>query len=78
MAVGDDAAPEFKNFYDRSEVRDDRVLFFANSLPAGLFHYRYWARATTLGRFVVPPTRVEEMYEPEVFGRTGATELSVR
>jgi alpha-2-macroglobulin len=62
----------------RSEVRDDRVLFFVDDLPAGLSHYRYLARATTLGRFVLPPTRVEEMYQPEVFGRTGATELSVR
>lgn len=76
--AGEDAAPELKSFYDRSEVRDDRVLFFADRLPAGLFHYRYFARATTLGRFVVPPTRVEEMYEPEVFGRTGATEVVVR
>ncbi len=64
--------------FDRSEVRDDRVLFFADSLPAGLWHYRYFARATTLGRFVLPPTRVEEMYEPEVFGRTGAAEVTVR
>jgi uncharacterized protein YfaS (alpha-2-macroglobulin family) len=64
--------------YDRSEVRDDRVLFFADALPAGLHHYRYLARATTFGRFVLPPTRAEEMYEPEVFGRTSATEVTVR
>jgi len=64
--------------YDRSEVRDDRVLFFADNLDAGLFHYRYLARATTFGHFVLPPTKVEEMYEPEVFGRTGATEVTVR
>jgi hypothetical protein len=64
--------------YDRSEVRDDRVLFFVDTLPAGLHHYRYLARATTFGRFVLPPTRAEEMYQPEVFGRTGATEVTVR
>lgn len=64
--------------YDRSEVRDDRMLFFADALPAGLHHFRYLARATTFGRFVLPPTRAEEMYEPEVFGRTGATEVTVR
>jgi hypothetical protein len=62
----------------RRELRDDRVLFFADHLPAGMFHYRYLARATTLGRFVVPPTRAEQMYSPEVFGRTAATELTVR
>lgn len=69
---------EMRPSYDRSEVRDDRVVFFADNLDAGLFHYRYLARATTFGHFVLPPTKVEEMYEPEVFGRTGATEVTVR
>lgn len=62
----------------RRELRDDRVLFFADHLPAGVYRYRYLARATTYGRFVVPPTRAEEMYTPEVFGRTGATVVEVR
>jgi len=30
------------------------------------------ARATTPGRYVVPPPRAEELYHPETFGR-GAT-----
>jgi uncharacterized protein YfaS (alpha-2-macroglobulin family) len=76
-SASDDAAG-FMAPYDRNEVRDDRVLFFVDHLPAGLWHYRYLARATTLGHFVLPPTRVEEMYEPEVFGRTGARELTVK
>jgi alpha-2-macroglobulin len=75
---GEDFAPSYRQLYTRSEVRDDRVLFFSDELPAGLSHFRYLARATTLGHFVVPPTRAEEMYEPEVFGRTGATEVTVR
>ncbi|HKY36825.1 MAG TPA: Ig-like domain-containing protein [Polyangiaceae bacterium] len=64
--------------FERSEVRDDRVLFFVDQLPAGLFHYRYLARATGIGRFVLPPTRAEEMYQPETFGRTGAAEVTIR
>ena len=47
-------------------------------MPAGVFHYRYLARATTPGTYVVPPTRVECMYAPEVFGRTGAATLQVK
>jgi len=54
------------------EIRDDRVLFFVDHMSAGMYHYRYLARATSLGTFVLPPTKVEEMYTPEVFGRTGA------
>ncbi|WP_437805258.1 Ig-like domain-containing protein [Sorangium sp. So ce1078] len=59
------------------EVRDDRVLFFVDHMAAGMYRYRYLARATTLGSFVVPPARAEEMYSPEVFGRTGALAVKV-
>ena len=59
------------------EIRDDRVLFFVDHMAAGMYRYRYLARATTLGAFVVPPARAEEMYTPEVFGRTGAISVKV-
>jgi uncharacterized protein YfaS (alpha-2-macroglobulin family) len=59
------------------EVRDDRVLFFVDHMPAGMYHYRYLARATSLGQFVVPPARAEEMYVPEVFGRTAGSSIGV-
>ncbi len=51
------------------EMRDDRVLLFAESLSAGLHTRRYLARARTFGTFLLPGTRVSEMYAPEVFGR---------
>ena len=51
------------------EMRDDRVLLFADSLTAGLHTHRYLARALTFGTFEAPGTKVEEMYSPEVFGR---------
>ncbi len=60
------------------EIRDDRVLFFVDDLPAGVYRYRYLARATSLGSFVVPPTKAEEMYAPEVFGRTPAGKITVK
>jgi uncharacterized protein YfaS (alpha-2-macroglobulin family) len=59
------------------EIKDDRVLTFVEHMPAGMYHYRYLARATTFGRFVVPPTRAECMYEPEIFGRTAASTFDV-
>jgi uncharacterized protein YfaS (alpha-2-macroglobulin family) len=62
----------------RRELRDDRALFFLDEMGPGVHRYRYLARATTLGRFVVPPLRVEEMYSPENFGRTGAVSIEVR
>ncbi len=60
------------------EFRDDRVLTFVDHMPAGLFHYRYLARATTFGTYVVPPTRAECMYEPETFGRTAGATFEVK
>ena len=51
------------------EMRDDRVLLFAESLAAGLHTRRYLARARTLGTFLLPGARGSEMYAPEVFGR---------
>jgi hypothetical protein len=59
------------------EVRDDRVLFFVDHMAAGMYRYRYLARATTNGAYVLPPTRAEEMYAPEVFGRTAAGSIAI-
>jgi uncharacterized protein YfaS (alpha-2-macroglobulin family) len=61
----------------RQEIRDDRVLYFVDHMAVGLYHYRYLARATTIGTFVMPPARVEAMYQPEVFGRTAGAAFRV-
>jgi hypothetical protein len=64
--------------FDRVERHDDRVLLFATRLSEGRHVFSYLARATTAGQFTAAPARAEEMYEPEVFGRTGATVIEVR
>lgn len=68
----------FLHSWYRREVRDDRVVFFVDHMAQGMYHYRYLARATTLGSFIVPPTKAEEMYTPEVFGRTAASRVEVQ
>ncbi len=68
----------YLSLYHRQEIRDDRVLYFVDHMPAGVARFRYLSRATSAGRFVVPPTRAEAMYEPEIFGRTAASMLEVR
>jgi uncharacterized protein YfaS (alpha-2-macroglobulin family) len=60
-------------WFDHQNLRDDRVEAFSALLWEGVHTYRYVARATTLGTFVVPPPKAEEMYAPETFGR-GATD----
>ncbi len=43
----------------------------------GVHSYRYVARATTPGTFVVPPPKAEEMYSPETFGRGASDRVIV-
>lgn len=57
-------------------MRDERVEAFTSLLWEGVYSYSYTARATTPGSFVVPPTKAEEMYAPETFGR-GASDRVV-
>jgi len=54
------------------ELKDDRVLTFIPHVLPGMYHFRYLARATAVGTYVMPPTSAACMYSPEVFGRTQA------
>ncbi|MFQ6102069.1 MAG: Ig-like domain-containing protein [Anaerolineae bacterium] len=56
-------------WYSRSEMRDDKVVLFADYLPAGTYEYTYTFRATLPGEYRVIPTTAHEFYFPEVFGR---------
>jgi uncharacterized protein YfaS (alpha-2-macroglobulin family) len=56
-------------WFEHQNMRDERVEAFTSLLWEGVYNYSYVARATTPGAFVVPPTKAEEMYHPETFGR---------
>jgi uncharacterized protein YfaS (alpha-2-macroglobulin family) len=56
--------------FNHIELRDDRALLFADSLRAGVHTHRYLVRALVPGRYLTPGTKAEEMYAPEVFGRS--------
>ncbi len=59
-------------WYEHQNMRDERAEAFTPLLWEGVYTYTYIARATTPGTFVVPPAKAEEMYSPEVFGRSGS------
>jgi uncharacterized protein YfaS (alpha-2-macroglobulin family) len=65
-------------WYQHQNLRDNRVEAFTALLPGGVYSYRYEARATTPGEFVVPPTKAEEMYTPETFGRSASDRVVVK
>jgi uncharacterized protein YfaS (alpha-2-macroglobulin family) len=64
--------------FEHVERHDDRVQLFATRLDEGEHRFSYIARATTAGAFRTAPARAEEMYEPEVFGRTATTVIEVK
>ena len=67
-----------RSWYRHQNLRDDRAEAFAFYLWAGTHEYSYVARATTPGSFVVPPAKAEEIYAPEVFGRSGSDRVIVQ
>jgi alpha-2-macroglobulin len=64
-------------WFEHQNLRDDRAEAFTSLLPAGTYEYTYVARATTPGTFVVPPTKAEEIYAPETFGRSATDTVIV-
>jgi len=67
----------WSTWYNHENLRDAGAEAFATYLWDGVYDYTYVARATTPGTYVVPPARAEEMYSPEVFGRTGSETVVV-
>jgi uncharacterized protein YfaS (alpha-2-macroglobulin family) len=64
--------------FDHVERHDDRVALFATRLADGVHVFSYVVRATTAGTFRTAPAHVEEMYEPEIFGRTATSIVEVK
>ena len=89
LAVSQSASPEDPStrsygwwwwgpWYEHQNLRDDRAEAFTSLLWDGVYEYTYIARATTPGTFIVPPAKAEEMYSPEVFGRSSSDWVIIR
>ena len=64
-------------WYSRSEFRDEKVVLFAETLPAGTYTFQYTLRAVVPGTYGVLPTLAQEFYFPEVFGRSAGRSLVI-
>lgn len=64
------------SFY-HEELRHDAVRFYSEYLPPGNYHVSYTAQAIAAGEFGVMPTHAEEMYDPDVYGKSLAGTLVV-
>ncbi|MGE0132367.1 MAG: DUF6049 family protein [Blastocatellales bacterium] len=67
----------WRQWFEHQNMRDERVEAFTSLLWEGVYNYSYVARATTPGVFIVPPSKAEEMYHPETFGRSGSDRVVI-
>ncbi|MBI4671424.1 MAG: hypothetical protein HY741_07110 [Chloroflexi bacterium] len=65
-------------YWSNTELRDDKVALFADYLSTGTYEYTYLMRASVSGDFTVLPTFAQQMYEPDVFGRSNGAEFTVK
>ncbi|MEO8180887.1 MAG: MG2 domain-containing protein [Deltaproteobacteria bacterium] len=59
------------------DLTDSRVNAFVDWLPARPGSFEYLARATSVGKFVVPSATAQKMYDPDVQGRTALRRFEV-
>jgi len=65
------------SWFDHQNLHHDRAEAFASQLQGGIYQYSYLAKATTVGSFVAPPSRAEQVYAPETFGRTATDRVVI-
>ncbi|MEO8637347.1 MAG: alpha-2-macroglobulin family protein [Candidatus Taylorbacteria bacterium] len=76
-----DVSQEVKNprlMPNHQELRDDRAALFMDELSPGTYEFDYFVRALIPGTYLQLPAQVSEMYNPENFGRTGASLFTIQ
>lgn len=66
-----------KLYPTHTEAHDDRVFLYVESLAPGVYEYEYYLRALIPGTYQHLPARAEELFFPEVFGRTAGNIIEV-
>jgi uncharacterized protein YfaS (alpha-2-macroglobulin family) len=64
--------------FNRAEMRDDRLVLFADHLPAGTYQYTYLLNAALAGEYRVLPTRAWAFYFPEVYGHSAGRVYTIQ
>lgn len=69
---------DWDSWWSSTDVRDDRVAFFARRLSRGRHVIEYNLRAQTLGDYRVLPVMLQAMYAPDVRAESDAARVAVR
>jgi len=79
--AAEDAAQEagaaMDSEFSHRELAGHEVRFFVDHLTPGVHTFSYIARASVRGQFASHGARAEAMYNPEVFGTSGAAAVAV-
>ncbi|MDD4890419.1 MAG: MG2 domain-containing protein, partial [Phycisphaerae bacterium] len=76
LMTSEQAADEGGKGTDHLEFRDDRVLLFV-PVDGTARTYRYSLRATTAGKFALPPIQASSMYDPAFASIHGAGKIEI-
>lgn len=69
--------PGYRYKFNHMEMRDDRMLLYADILPRGTHTFSYLVRTLATGTYSMPATHSEQLYAPDVFGRTGTKTIVI-
>jgi hypothetical protein len=69
---------EWNYWWTFTDVRDDRIAFFARTLPAGEHVFEYYVRAQSPGTYAAMPAIIQGMYNPETRGETASARVMVQ
>jgi uncharacterized protein YfaS (alpha-2-macroglobulin family) len=69
---------DWENWWSKTDIRDDRILFFARRLKDGTSTISYTMRAETPGRVRALPATLSNMYDPDVRASSGDSPVEVR
>lgn len=61
-----------------TEITENGIILSIHQINSGASTFTYKARAVSSGKFMAPPAQVELMYNPKVYGRSGADSLEVQ
>jgi uncharacterized protein YfaS (alpha-2-macroglobulin family) len=75
----DEPAPDeiWDQWWSRTDIRDDKIVFFARRLPKGTSTIEYTMRAENPGDARALPTVISNMYDPDVRATTGEARIEV-
>ena len=77
-ALAGSSAPGGRGTWHYNELRKSGLLLYAPGLRPGVYSHSFRLRAVARGKFLVKPARAEEMYSPEVFGRSAAAFMEIK